>query len=254
MMTVNDVSRITGLSVRTLHHYDKIGLLPPAERTEAGYRLYDHVALEKLMQIMLFRMLEFPLSEIRAILDSEDFDRNQALRQHIELLTMKKEHLDNLIALTQGILMRGVAHIPAQVTAGDFEAFDNKALDAYVKRAKAAYGHTAAYREFEEKSKDRTTADNLHLEGEIMGFFARLGEMRALDPSDPSVQQVVADLRAFITAHFYNCTPQIFAYMGQVYGDGGEFTENIDAVGGAGTGAFACQAVQIYCQSLHNDA
>ena len=77
MMTVNEVSKITGLSVRTLHHYDKIGLLTPTSHSDAGYRLYDEAALEKLMQIMLFRTLEFPLDEIKSILNSKNFDRNK---------------------------------------------------------------------------------------------------------------------------------------------------------------------------------
>ena len=97
MKTVNEVSRLTGVSVRTLHHYDEIGLLKPSSITEAGYRLYDDTALERLQHILLFRELQFPLKDIKKILDSPDFDRNKALEQQIQLLTMKKEHLENLI-------------------------------------------------------------------------------------------------------------------------------------------------------------
>ena len=91
MKTVNEVSKLTGVSIRTLQYYDKIGLLSPAERTAAGYRLYDDTALERLQQILLFRELEFPLSEIKTILASPDFNREKALTQQIELLTLKKE-------------------------------------------------------------------------------------------------------------------------------------------------------------------
>ena len=93
-MTVNEVSKLTGVSIRTLHYYDEIGLLHPSEITEAGYRLYDDTALERLQQILLFRELEFPLKEIKGVLDAPNFDRNRALEQQIELLTMKKEHLE----------------------------------------------------------------------------------------------------------------------------------------------------------------
>ena len=93
MKTVNEVSKLTGISVRTLHHYDEIGLLKPTSITDAGYRLYDDIALERLQHILLFRELQFPLKDIKKILDSSDFDRNKALEQQIELLTMKKEHL-----------------------------------------------------------------------------------------------------------------------------------------------------------------
>lgn len=89
MMTVHEVSRQTGVSIRALHHYDRIGLLPPSEVTEAGYRLYDDAALERLQSILLYKELGFPLKEIRGILESPVFDRNQALDQQITLLQMK---------------------------------------------------------------------------------------------------------------------------------------------------------------------
>ena len=107
MMTVNEVSKLTGVSVRTLHYYDEIGLLCPEKVTEVGYRLYGEAELDRLQHILLFRELQFPLKEIRRILDSSDFDRNRALEQQITLLKMKKEHLDNLIALATGLKTLG---------------------------------------------------------------------------------------------------------------------------------------------------
>ena len=100
MMTVNEVSRITGLSIRTLQYYDRIGLLPAAGYTEAGYRLYDESSLERLQQIMLFRELEFSLADIARMLDSPGFDRKLALKQQKELLLLRKDHIEKLIELT----------------------------------------------------------------------------------------------------------------------------------------------------------
>ena len=111
MKTVHEVGQLTGVSVRTLHHYDDIGLLKPTEVTEAGYRLYDDTALERLQHILLFRELQFPLKDIKEILDSPDFDRNRALEQQIELLTLKKEHLENLIIFARGIKCIGVRYM-----------------------------------------------------------------------------------------------------------------------------------------------
>ena len=88
MMTVKEVSKLTGVSVRTLQYYDKIGLMKPTEYTASGYRLYDDTALETLQQILLFKELEFPLKEIKEILTRPDFDRSKALEQQITLLTM----------------------------------------------------------------------------------------------------------------------------------------------------------------------
>ena len=86
MMTIHEVSRLAGVSIRTLQYYDKIGLFRPTGYTAAGYRLYDDADLERLQCILLFRELEFPLSDIRAILNSPDFDREKALDQQIGLL------------------------------------------------------------------------------------------------------------------------------------------------------------------------
>ena len=103
MMTVNEVSKLSGVSIRSLHHYDKIGLLPATEVTAAGYRLYDDKALERLQMILLFKELQFPLKEITTILDNPEFDRSKALEQQIKLLELRKEHLENLIDLARGI-------------------------------------------------------------------------------------------------------------------------------------------------------
>ena len=122
MMTVNEVSKLAGVSIRTLQYYDKIGLLHPTGYTDAGYRLYDNADLERLQHILLFRELEFPLKDIKAIINSPDFDRSKALEQQIELLRLKKEHIDNLMNFALGIKLLGVKHM-------DFKAFDRSKLD-----------------------------------------------------------------------------------------------------------------------------
>lgn len=103
MRTVNEVSKLTGVSVRTLHHYDAIGLLKPTEVTETGYRLYDDTALSRLQNILLFRELQFPLKEIKAILDSSSFDPLEALTQQIELLELQYKHIGKLISFAREI-------------------------------------------------------------------------------------------------------------------------------------------------------
>ena len=122
MMTVHEVSLLSGVSIRTLQYYDRIGLLPPDGVTEAGYRLYGEKALERLQQILLFRELEFPLKDIARIVNAPDFDRAKALSQQIELLTMKKEHLEGLIVHARKILGTGEKTM-------DFNAFDTKKMD-----------------------------------------------------------------------------------------------------------------------------
>ena len=107
MMTVAQVSKRTGVSVRTLHHYDQIGLLKPTEVTEAGYRLYDDGALDKLYMILVYRELGLRLNEIGSILDAPDYDRNRVLEHQIQLMQMRIEKLQNRISFARGMLMLG---------------------------------------------------------------------------------------------------------------------------------------------------
>lgn len=104
MMTVKEISKITGISARTLHYYDEIGLFTPTEKSEAGYRLYDDKALENLQQILFFREFDIPLKEIKAIMENPNLDRNRILQMQKEMLTAKKERIEKLIVSIDDIL------------------------------------------------------------------------------------------------------------------------------------------------------
>ena len=241
MMTVNEVSRLTGVSIRTLHYYDQLGLLPAAGHTDSGYRLYDDAALERLQQILLFRELEFPLKDIQRILTNSAFDRQKALAQQIELLTLKKQHLESLISLAQKTLTTGGTYM-------DFTAFDTQKIQEYTKQAKQQWGATSAYKEFEQKTAHQTAQEAADMGSRLMEILAVFGGMQHKSPAAPAVQTQVKALQAFITEHYYTCTKEIFAQLGQMYGAGGAFTENINAAGGPGTAEFAAKAIEVYCQ------
>lgn len=241
MRTVNEVSKLTGVSIRTLHYYDKIGLLHPSKVTEVGYRLYDDTALERLQQILLFRELEFPLKEIREILDSDRFDRNKALEQQIELLTLKKEHLENLITFARGIKLTGVNNM-------DFKVFDTKKIDEYSKKAKEQWGKTDAYQEFEQKNNNRSNDEMTKIYQNLMQIFVEFGGMKDENPDSIKVQEQVKKLRDYISEYFYQCTPEIFESLGKMYSDGGDFTNNINNVCGEGCAEFVAEAIEIYCR------
>ncbi len=240
MRTVKEVSALTGVSIRTLQYYDSIGLLKAKAYTEAGYRLYADTALERLQQILLFRELQFPLKDIQKILASPDFDKRKALQQQIRLLELKKEHIENLITLARKIHIHGGKIL-------DFSAFDSKTLDAYAKQARESWGKTEAYREFAEKSQDRSREAEQILGRGLMDIFARMGRIRNTAPGSEAAQEFVKELQSYITEHYYNCTDQILLGLGQMYAAGGAFTGNIDAAGGEGTAAFAAEAIRIYC-------
>lgn len=240
MKTVKEVSELTGVSIRTLQYYDKIGLLLPTTYTKSGYRLYDDGALETLQQILLFRELEFSLKEIKKIILSANFDRKRALEQQIELLALKKEHLDNLINLAREIKMLGEKNM-------DFSVFDNSKIEEYKRQAKEQWGETLAYKEFAEKTKNKTKEEDKKAAHDMMQFFASFGEMKELNPASEGPQKEVKKLQDFISANFYHCTDEILDSLGKMYAAGGEFTENIDVVGGKGTAEFVTKAIQVYC-------
>lgn len=241
MMTVNEVSKLTGVSIRTLQYYDTIGLLPPTEYTEAGYRLYDDTAMERLQQILLFKELEFPLKEIKCIIDSPNFNRNKALEQQIALLTMKKEHLENLITFARKIKTIGVNKM-------DFHVFDTAEMDAYTKKAKEQWGQTAEYKEYEEKTSKKSQEAQKQSWQNLMLIFVEFGKMLDKKPEDSAVQLKVKELQDYITEHFYKCSNEILHALGKMYASDDAFTENIDKAAGSGTAVFVAKAIEHYCK------
>ena len=239
MKTVHEVSQISGVSVRTLHHYDAIGLLRPTAVTEAGYRLYDDTALASLQSILLFRELAFPLKEIKRIMDDPQFDQATALEQQIRLLELQQDRLSRLIDLARETMKTGVTHM-------DFTAFDNSKLEQYAAEVKERWGNTAAYQE----SAQRPAAEQKDAAAGLMAQFARMGRLRTGDPAGQEAQDAVRELQEFITKHFYTCTPEILLGLGQMYTADDRFRASIDAAGGEGTADFAGKAITVYCAKV----
>ena len=241
MKSVKEISKQTGVSVRTLHHYDAIGLLKPTHVAESGYRYYDDSAVERLYLILLFRELEFPLKDIGRILDAPDYDRNRVLDAQIALLKAKADHLNSCIHLANAIKQTGVNNMA-------FKEWDPKKIKEYDEQAKALYGKTDAYKEYTQKAAGRSQDRQKALGDGLMDLFAQLGQKKDLAPDSPEIQDWVKELQSYITANYYTCTPQILRGLGQMYAGGGSMTENIDAAGGEGTGEFARQAIEIFCK------
>ena len=244
MMTVNQVSKLTGVSIRTLHYYDKFGLLSPTKHTESGYRLYDDEALAKLQLIMFFRELEFPLKDIKDIVNSPDFDRNKALDQQIRLLEVKRSHLDELIRFAKSVKKNGGKNM-------DFTAFKRAEREEYARRAKAEWGTAPQYKEYEKKTADVTPQQEDNMVDEFMDIFAEFGKLRAdgLPSESEEARTQVIKLQNYITANFYNCTNEILLGLGRMYAQGGEFTDSINSVGGSGTAEYVSDAINHYCLS-----
>ncbi len=240
MMTVHEVSKIAGVSIRTLQYYDKIGLLHPAGYSDSGYRLYDDTDLKRLQQIMLFRELEFPLKDIRKIVEDPHFDQGKALRQQIELLELKKEHLEDLIELARNLQKKGEDFM-------DFKAFDTSKIEEFAREAKKSWGDTPEYKEYEKKNGKKTIEETKAMADKMMEIIAEFGPMKDTDPSSDEAQAQVIKLQSYISDNYYKCSDEILAGLGQMYVAGGEFTDNIDAAGGKGTAEFISKAIEIHC-------
>ena len=153
----------------------------------------------------------------------------------IGLPTLKKR-LEKLIAAIDG----------AVKGENIMRAFDHNKPDTYKEEAREKWGKTDAYKEYERKSKNRTKDQEQNLGGQVMDFFAKLGSLRPCAPDSEAAQAWAKELQAFFTEHYYNCTPQIFRCLAESYAGGGSMTENIDKAGGAGTGAFAKEVIDVY--------
>ena len=241
MKTIKAVSKIAGISVRTLQYYDKIGLLHPTDYSDVVYRLYSDNDLITLQHILLFKELEFPLNEIKEIINSDNFDRDIALEQQIKLLTLKKEHLENLILFAKGVKLLGVDYM-------NFSAFDTKKIDEYAKQAKESWGHTNEFKEFEEKQKNRSTEETKTVNQQLMMIFAEFGKVKSENHDAEVVQALVKKLQNYISDNFYRCSNEILSGLGKMYAGGGDFTKNIDEFAGEGTAVFVNKAIEYYCK------
>lgn len=242
MRKISEISRLTGVTVRALRYYDTIGLLKPTAVTAAGYRLYDEDALKRLGEILLFKELEFGLSEIKTILTAPNYDRNEVLTRQIKLLTVKKQRLAGVISFAEQIRKEGVHSL-------DFTVFNQETAERYSAEAKERWGDTDAYREFLAKTADDSAEKQQYQAGALMDLFREFGAMKEKNTDDPAVQAQVKRLQTFITDHYYTCTKPILAGLGQLYAAGGEMTDNIDAAGGPGTADFAAKAIAVYVKA-----
>ena len=237
-MPIKEFARLSGVSVRTLHYYDEIGLLQPASVDgQTGYRFYSEDSLLRMQEILFYRELDFPLKSIGEILSSPDYDTTEALMAQKELLQLKKERLERLIDAIDGA-MKGE---------NVMKAFDNSKMEQYMAQAKERWGKSEAWQEYEEKSAGRTPQTEKDLGEQLMEFFVRFGALRGEAPDSEPVQQVVAALQQFITDNYYTCTKEILRNLGQMYTAIGSMKDNIDDRGGAGTAELAGKAIEIYC-------
>lgn len=237
-MQIKKFAELTGVSVRTLHYYDEIGLLKPSSVDRfTGYRYYDESSVLRMQEILFYRELDFSLKSIAEILSSPNYDREKALKEQKKLLTLKKERLERLIlSIDNAVKGENV-----------MSAFDNSEFEAYKAETKEKWGNTKAYAEFSEKTKDyskeRFADINTGLEY-IFRDFAELMQSGA-EPNSSDAQALVKKLQAYITENFYTCTDEILAGLGQMYVADERFKHNIDKYAD-GTAEFVSEVIKMY--------
>ena len=239
-LQIKEFADFTGVSVRTLHYYDEIGLLSPAYVDEhTGYRYYDENSLLRMQEILFYRELDFSLKSIGEILSSPDYDTSKALREQKKLLILKKERLERLISAVDDA-MKGE---------NVMNAFDNSEFEQYKDEAKAKWGQTDAYKEHAEKTKEYSKEKWNNLIEEMNAFFAEFAVCRKNEegPDSAEAQSLVKKLQNHITENYYHCTDEILAGLGQMYVLDERFKKNIDKHG-EGTAEFVCEAIKVYCK------
>ncbi len=238
-MLIKEFSEACGVSVRTLHYYDEIGLLKPSFVDEwTGYRYYDENSLLRMQEIMFYRELDFSLKNISQIITSPNYDKEKALSQQKKLLILKKERLEKLISSIDDAMKGKVI----------MNVFDNSKFENYKDEVREKWGNTKAYAEYAEKSKNYGEDKFSAISGEMAEIFSKFNRaMKKSDADSDEAQILVKELQDYITNNFYTCTKEILCGLGQMYVLDERFKNNIDKAG-KGTAEFISEAIKIYCK------
>lgn len=231
-LTVGSVARLAGVTVRTLHHYDEIGLVVPAGRTDSGYRTYGAAEIERLQEVLFFRELGFSLETIREIVGRPDYERETALLQQRQMLEARAEHLFALIDAVD----RAIAAERTGATMSNedmLEVFGDFDPSEYEEEAKQRWGETDAYRQSAQRTARYTKDDWLALQAEADEINQGLIELMAAGTpaDDPAAMDLAEAHRLHISKWFYDCSKEMHAGLGQMYVADVRFKENIDKAG-----------------------
>jgi MerR family transcriptional regulator, thiopeptide resistance regulator len=251
--TVGEAARLAKVSVRTLHHYDEIGLLEPSDRSEAGYRLYTVADLEQLQQVMLFRELGFTLDEIRAIMRDPAFDRTEALKAQRNLLAEKARRTQvaiDAIDLQLLEMEEGIPMTKEEASEMFGELFDGFDPAEYEDEVQERWGETDAYRQSAERTKRYKKADWEQIKAEMAENDAALVALMdaGLPPDSPEAMAAVEAKRLHISKWFYDCPIEFYVNMAAIWVNDPRFAKNIDKAR-PGLAAYSYAAVQALAQS-----
>jgi DNA-binding transcriptional MerR regulator len=245
--TVRQVAKIANITVRTLHHYDALGLLTPTSRSAAGYRLYGEADLLRLQQILFFRELGFPLEQIGTIIEDPHFDQVRALEHHRRMLRAQVTRLERLLETVDKTITRLTEDNMGMTDAELYEGFSQEQIDRYKREAREQYGDQVveeSERRVKGMSKEHWTAVNAEGDAATRAIAELAEQGRA--PGDPDVQRHVARHYAWVD-HFWHPTPEAYAGLGQLYAEHPEFRAFYDKYR-PGLADFLSAAMTIYSE------
>jgi len=228
-VNVGEVAALAGVTVRTLHHYDRIGLLSPSQRTSAGYRRYAPTDLDRLHRILVYRELGFPLEEVATLLDDPDADPAAHLRRQHRLL---RDRLDRTQAMVEAVekemeaQQMGISLTPEE----RFELFGEGFSEDYEREAEERWGDTEAWAQSQRRTAAYGKEDWVRIKEEGEAIERRFAE--ALQGGVPADSEQAMDLaeehRQQISRNFYDCPPAMHAGLGRMYVEDERFTAHYD--------------------------
>ncbi|MFI9586537.1 MerR family transcriptional regulator [Streptomyces sp. NPDC052236] len=229
--SVGQVAGFAGVTVRTLHHYDEIGLLCPSGRSHAGHRRYEDADLDRLQQVLFYRELGFPLDEVATLLDDPDVDPQEHLRRQHELLSGRIAKLRQMAAAVEQAMeakKMGINLTPEE----RFEVFGAKDPEQYAEEAERRWGHTAAYAESQRRAAGYTKDDWKRMQEEVSDWGTRYEALMAAGeaPAGRGAMDMAEEHRLHITKWFYECTYEIHTCLGEMYVSDERFKEFYDSM------------------------
>jgi DNA-binding transcriptional MerR regulator len=219
---------MAGVSVRTLHHYDHIGLLRPTARSEAGYRLYGEGELLRLQQILFYKELDLPLDEIRHILDEPDFDPIQALEQHRQVLRKRMDRLTRLLKTIDKTIYRLTEEDMSMTDEELYEGFSPEQIERYKREARQMFDPVLV-EETEERVRHMSKAQWQAMQAESEEVTHSIAALMDRPPGDAEVQQLIARHHAWLE-NFYPAPAEVYRGLGQLYSEHPEFKAFYDKV------------------------
>jgi DNA-binding transcriptional MerR regulator len=245
--TVGELAKMAGVSVRTLHHYDQIGLLKPSARTEAGYRLYGEAELLRLQQVLFFKELDMSLEAVRQVLDDPGFDQVTALEQHRQRLNGRIERLTQLLITIDRTIDRITEEDMSLTDEELYEGFTTEQIERYKREAREMYD-PALVAESERRAKKMSRAQWKAVKAEGEAITNAIAALADGDPAGAEVQALMARHHGWIE-NFYACSAEVYRGLSQLYVEHAEFRASYEKVR-PGLAEFLSAAMKVYADEV----